>query len=441
MDPRPLVELHLRASSPLVPLVSSAVEAGARVLGLDEPDAAALGLGAEEVFSHLAAAAAPGRDVEVRLAGGGWLATAEFAFVPDRVDWRPLNLTYRTNPANDPLLTRTGLAIAARVVDRFRLARKEQRVVLALTKERRFPTAPAPPDEPAPTGPVSARPARPHELALAAGLAAARYPAEQVPPGFDAPGKVEAMARSGDLAAAVAVDAAGRLAGAVFWTVGRMPLAELSGPYLFQEPPVPDAAALLVDACLGALGRTSLRGVLARNPTEAFPPRAFEPLGLLHVPFAGGSSGPVEARYRELGEDPGCAAHVSAPVEPFVRGVYERLALARIVRTAPAPAVAPGDTTAFATRLDRRTRQATLTPLWLGPDAPEAIGALVDLLASEGLTEPTAELDLGEAWQAGFAPALLGAGFAPRLVLPWAGTGDVLVLQRTAPGTGGPPSP
>jgi hypothetical protein len=38
-------------------------------------------------------------------------------------------------------------------------------------------------------------------------------------------------------------------------------------------------------------------------------------------------------------------------------------------------------------------------------------------------------LDLGHAWEANFVPGLLENGFKPCLVLPYAGAGDVIVLQ------------
>ncbi|HRY42603.1 MAG TPA: hypothetical protein P5164_01540 [Thermoanaerobaculia bacterium] len=428
-----LGELRVPAKASLVPLVASFASRGAAALGLDEKDSDALGIAAEEVFSHLAACAAPGRDVVLRLDDGGWRAGLEvrFAAEPGRVDFRPFNLTFRTTPEEDPLLARTALAIASRMVDRFQLRRQDREILLTLTRERRFPKGEPPPPEPRPEGAVSARAARPHEIPLAAGLAAARHPAGQVLPAFGSPGTVSAMAAAGDLDAVVAADAAGRLAGALFFRPEGDRLVELLGPFLFQEPAVEGAARLLVDACLAALGRAGRTGVLARNPTDAMPPNALEPLGPLDLRGADGVVRRVHARFRQLDEDPGGIAHLHPRLEPFVREALRRLAFARTFRLLEGPAVPPGEGTAFATEIDRRNGQAHLKPLWLGADARATLDGLLAALSAEGLANPTAELDLGEPWHAGFAPALLDAGFEPRLVVPWAATGDVLLLQRT----------
>ncbi len=428
-----LGELRVPAKASLVPLVASFASRGATAFGLDEKDSDALGIAAEEVFSHLAACAAPGRDVVLRLNDGGWRTELEvrFAAERERVDFRPFNLTFRTTPEDDPLLARTALAIASRMVDRFRLQRRDREIVLSLTRERRFPKGDAPAPEPRPEGPVSARAARPHELPLAAALAAARSGAGHVLPAFRSPGKVAAMAAAGDLDAVVAADASGRLAGALFFRPEGERLVELFGPFLFQEPAVEGAGRLLVDACLAALGRARRTGVLSRNPTDAMPPNALEPLGPLDVRGADGVVRRVHSRFRQLDEDPGGVVYVHPRLEPFVREALRRLAFARNIRLLEDPAVPLGDGTAFATEIDRQTAQAHLKPLWLGADARATLGGLLAALAAEGLANPTAELDLGEPWHAAFAPALLDAGFEPRLVVPWAATGDVLLLQRT----------
>ncbi len=432
MADRTIAELHLAALPSLVPLVSAAALEGARALGFKEEDAGALGVATEEVFSHLALSGAPGREVVIRILGSRWRAEVEIRFTPEHVDFRPFNLTFRTTPDDDPLLSRTALAIASQVVDRFRISRRAEQILLSLTKERSFPKAAPPPPEPRPEGPVSARAAQPHEFPLAAGLAAARYPAEQWPRAFESPEKVAGMAAAGDLGAVVAADAVGRLAGALFWLPAGARMAGLFGPFLFQDPPVEGVASLLLDAVVGSLARTGLEGLIARSPTSALPSRAMEPLGTFEVPLADGTARTVEARYRQLDEDPGGVAHVHPSVEAFVRDSFRQLSFGRVVRVVPGSPPSGDGGTAFATEVDRVAGQARLTPLWLGSDAREMLRGLVDALAADSFRRPLAELDLGEPSHAGFAPALLEAGFVPRLILPWAGNGDVLLFQLAA---------
>jgi hypothetical protein len=72
---------------------------------------------------------------------------------------------------------------------------------------------------------------------------------------------------------------------------------------------------------------------------------------------------------------------------------------------------------------------ATLRPIWDGRDAAGNLARHVELLRNEGLTNILGSLDLGEAWQAEMIPAWLDGGFIPRLILPYAGRGDLLLLQ------------
>ncbi|MEW5725974.1 MAG: hypothetical protein AB1896_22895, partial [Thermodesulfobacteriota bacterium] len=83
----------------------------------------------------------------------------------------------------------------------------------------------------------------------------------------------------------------------------------------------------------------------------------------------------------------------------------------------------------LSTELDRPQGLATLRPLVFGRDAADNLAAHLDLFHQEGLAGVFFEMDLDRAWQAGFTPALLGLGFTPRLVIPYAGRGDLVVFQ------------
>jgi len=40
------------------------------------------------------------------------------------------------------------------------------------------------------------------------------------------------------------------------------------------------------------------------------------------------------------------------------------------------------------------------------------------------------EMDLGKSWHCYFTPALTRSGFEPRLLLPYAGKGDLVIFQH-----------
>ena len=71
----------------------------------------------------------------------------------------------------------------------------------------------------------------------------------------------------------------------------------------------------------------------------------------------------------------------------------------------------------------------TLHPVWPGADMETNVAQHLKLLTQEGLRNIFFRVDLGQAWQADFAPALLQNGFLARLVLPYAGEGDLVVFQ------------
>jgi hypothetical protein len=51
-------------------------------------------------------------------------------------------------------------------------------------------------------------------------------------------------------------------------------------------------------------------------------------------------------------------------------------------------------------------------------------------MLKEGITNILFEMDLGKSWQCHFTQPLLETGFEPRLVLPYAGRGDLIVFQH-----------
>jgi hypothetical protein len=75
---------------------------------------------------------------------------------------------------------------------------------------------------------------------------------------------------------------------------------------------------------------------------------------------------------------------------------------------------------------------ATLRPIRFGADANQNLAAHIALLQKESFQRIFFEMDLGAAWQTRFAPALIDCGFQPRLVLPYAGAGDLVVFQWEA---------
>ena len=64
----------------------------------------------------------------------------------------------------------------------------------------------------------------------------------------------------------------------------------------------------------------------------------------------------------------------------------------------------------------------------MGEDAAANLGDHITALRLEGIADIFFKLDAGVAEQAMLGPALLAAGFAPRLIFPWEGRGDVILF-------------
>jgi hypothetical protein len=78
--------------------------------------------------------------------------------------------------------------------------------------------------------------------------------------------------------------------------------------------------------------------------------------------------------------------------------------------------------------MERPAKQATLSSLWVGEDAAASLGEHVRALRKEGIADIYFRLDGGVAEQAMLGPALLAAGFVPRLIFPRGGRGDVILF-------------
>jgi hypothetical protein len=78
---------------------------------------------------------------------------------------------------------------------------------------------------------------------------------------------------------------------------------------------------------------------------------------------------------------------------------------------------------------DRSQKIVTLRPIHPGADADKNMANHLKLFVEESLRSVFFEMDLAQPWQTEFTPALLKNGFTPRLVLPYAGQGDLVIFQ------------
>jgi hypothetical protein len=430
------VTLNLRADLVLLPVATSFVEKSALAFGLDEPEALALTLAAEEVFAYLCRVAAPGREVHMHCRGRGYYVEQDFLFQARDFNMRAFNLTAAVPFDDHAGMEETGLLIASRMVDRFRFSEEDRGLRLVLVKEKSYPELSHLQDPAAkPLTEFSMRPPDPEELKLFVRRINQDYPRQLVPSGFAFPGKVVDMVASGEYHAIIAADRAGHIGGGLVWRWDGSHLVEFFGPYVIQQPEGSGIRRAIVDACIAAVARTQAVGLINRYPSPDLPAQYFELLGNLTLQQSTGPAIQMGAYYRHLTEDAGLAVWAPPDLEAFLRREYGRLFFAREIRTVRDEGESLSPFSVLSAELDRAAGRGTLHPVWWGKDFPETLRAYLDTLVKEGFLNLFFEMDLGKAWHCHFAPALLDLGFEPRLVLPYAGKGDLVVFQHKAGGT------
>jgi hypothetical protein len=348
---------------------------------------------------------------------------------------RAFNLTARASFEDDTSARETGLLIASRMVDRFHFSGDDSGLRLTLVKEKAYPPAVDMPVPPArPLKEYTVRVPEPDELKLLVRLVNAHYPAELAPPSFASPGKVVDMVALGEYVPLIAVDASAHIGGGIFRRWEGVRLVEFFGPYVFNQPSGSPIARDLVDECINAIARTSAVGLINRYPTPELPEEYFERLGSLEFPQTEGVA-ELTAFYRHLEEDSGATVWAHPALADFLNTEYRHLAFAREILPVGVDGELSSPYSVLSADFDpeiTRGRRVTLRPIWWGEDAADLVAAHVEVLSRERLTALLFEMDLGKPWQCHFTPALLERGFEPRLVLPYAGRGDLVVfVHRT----------
>jgi len=425
------VTLSVQAELRFLPVATWFVEKSAIAFGMEEPEALSLMLATEELFAYLCRVNASGH-LLMRCRSGGYYVEQEFVFHADYFNMKAFNITTVPDLDEQGGIDETGLLIASRMVDRFQLFEEDGGLRLVLTKEKAYPeSAEIVIPLAMPLKEFVVKVPGPEELKFFVHLVNHHYAPQVVPLSFNFPGKVADMAACGACCAAIAVDVAGRIGGGIVWRWEGSKLVEFYGPYLFNQSRESGMAEALVDRCLSATARTKAIGLINRYPTAELPIEYFEPLGSLTSRMEDGSELAFSAYFRHLEEDLGSTVWAHSLIENFLVDQYRRLFFAREIRQVRDEGESGSPFSVLSAEFDRSAGRVTLHPIWWGKDSRETLSAYVDTLRNEGLAGIFFEMDVGTSWQCRFAPALLQTGFEPRLVIPHAGTGDIVVFQHT----------
>lgn len=424
-----VVELDLLAQN--WPVLMSVVEQSALVFGMQSREALALTLAAEEVFSYLSAHFDIKNKIRIVCKNGLYYVELDFVFPKSNLDLRAFNLGADLNLQDDSHLAEMGLLIAARSVERLFMSDEVgQSMVLSLYKEKSYPTAePQPGETNKEIQQFFIKPAESEDLkSFCQQILVALPDACELPLFINYPGKLVDMIRSGEYQAAMAFDERQEVVGGIFWKAQGEKIIEVFGPYLIAR--AKGMAEALTEHCLEKTGRSEAVGIISRSCIAEPAKSYFEELGTMAVYQAGGKTRETTAYYRQLGEDPGQKVWTHSDLLPYLQSQYQRLFLPRDIRVVSNMGEHGHKHSVFSAELGRK--QAILRPLLGGEDAADNVKRHLRLLAREIVPNIFFEIDLGRAWHAELVPALIEQGFKPCLILPYAGKGDLLLMQYQA---------
>jgi hypothetical protein len=423
--------LKIPAETAFLRLAPLFVGQGAMGLGLDEEAADELSLAAEEIMAYLVRVGAPGGEVEIRCMAGSHYVQTDFSFPLQNIGLRAFNMTTTVSFDDESAMDEMELLIASRMADQFRISRRPNgNPELTLIKDFSYPEivdeALA---EVQALSSFSLKDPDPGQIKWFLRLVNQVCPATSFPRDFLYPGKVVDMAAVGDYRLLIAVSPTGEIGGGIVWRWEGLKTVELFGPYIFNRKTKPDMGRELMDACIGSVARTSALILINRMPPADMPKGYLEPLGTIGIHDAGGMPQRLTVSFREMHEDMGAVTWAHPELQDFLEGEYQRLYFPREIRLVSSDGEVGESFSVLSAEMDRRFDRVTLRAIWPGADRMQNLRNHLKLIEHEGLALVFFEMDLGSSWQAEFTPDLLGLGFTPQMILPHAGSGDLLIFE------------
>ena len=421
--------------APFLPLALEFTEQASRAFGFGQREFSGLVLAVEEIYSGYLDQLHGSAGIDLVLDNEHYQLRLTICFRMAHPKLRAFNLTYRIDPDDEDSLSGLGLMIAARSVTHLSIELgSDEQVCLHLIREREYAAATplALPDAPWPAA-VRLHSPSGEDIRYFGGLLASR----QTPflPAFLERPEMAADMLAADALGAILASAGETLVGGVFWRRLSESTIELFGPYLLF--PDDDDALLtrLLDEAVGRISRSGARALLRRQgPLRGFE-RFFDFLGELQLATAPVAGGAAESLawphyYKQLREETGGVVYAEPRFAAFLRAEYDRLCLPRQVRETSPTGSGSGDASVFSVDFEHRRSLATLRLLAKGDDLSENLAAHLALLAHEKIDNVLVEIDSGCDDEIGFSSVLYDAGFLPRLLIPDAGRGDLVLFAR-----------
>ena len=429
----PLLSLTFSARAEYLPVATSFVETSASAFGLGREERGKLRLATEEIFMYLCNVVCPGKELDIRLVNGLYYTRAEFCFSSSELNLGGLNITSSISYEGDADLQQMGLLIASRSVDRLSLTvERGQRVTLAVVKDKIYPqsteTIPRPETGEETTVETPDR----ERLKRFAVLSRQFVPDAERPSFLSYPGKLADMAASGECHVLTAFSEKRDVVGGMVFGNRTEKTVWCCGPYVFSRTGQEKIAEALLSTCIAGIARTKALGLLSLYGLAGGLRGNFEPLGALTVRPEAGPPVRRTVFYRHLHEDPVCEVWTHAGLSDYLRREYERLVLAREVRLLTDMGETRSGRSLFSAEVNGEHSEVVLRPLLPGADFAANVERHIRFLRGERYRNLLFELDLGVPWHAELVPNLLTNGFRPAILLPFAGTADLVIFEAHA---------
>lgn len=243
------------------------------------------------------------------------------------------------------------------------------------------------------------------------------------------PGMAADMLTIGHLNA-ILVTSGAWITGGVLWRPLTDSCLELYGPYMFTADPDDQGLTLLLDDAVGRISRSGSRGLVRRQGPLAGYERFFDFLGELALTGISDAAAHCTYYYRQLKEESSGAVYCTGSLATFLSNQYDRLCLPRQVRETGIDPSRLRDASVLTMELEYARSLAIIRPLCSGNDMAANLTAHLDLLRGEGINNFIVEINTGRTEDTAFATALEETGFIPRLVIPDAGQGDLVIYDH-----------
>jgi hypothetical protein len=431
----PPLLLKLPVMEVFSPLAGAFITHGSKGLGLTSEAAEEIGLAAEEVTAYLSQVCTPGQEMEIRCVSASHFVEASFSLPVRDMALGTFNMTASICAEDSECLNQMGLLIASRMTDRFKLSRQSNgHLLLTLVKERIYPEINLTQARETPKALSTFKLTTPDREQIKWFLRriGLLYPETLAPKDFRYPGKLLDMISAGEYRIQTALGPDGEVGGGIAWRWEGQKTVEFFGPYIFHPKSAPAMAQTLLEACIGEVARTSALVLMTRMPTPELPDGYLEPLGTLG---GLGSTDPSESDiiyFRMIHEDDGAVVWSHPDLVDFLQNEFKRLVFPREIQPVFQDEEYREPQSVLSVEMDHSLRQATLRPIWPGSNAAANLADHLRVLKNEAIERIFFEMDLGLSWQATFTTGLLQQGFSPRLILPHAGMGDLVIFALEA---------